>query len=583
MRFVSRKSFVILLALLQSVVLPVSLARSSGSLRDSVIGAEIRRLESLYGGHLGVMAKDLRTGEVIRYNATDRFPTASVIKLPVMAAFFHLVDQKQIDPKMNVVLTDNDKKEGSGVLQFLSAGSSMALLDVVKLMIILSDNTGANLVLDRLAPTHEARMRVVNDFLLCRGLKNTRILNRLYSWQTKLQTPESIRYGIGVSTPEDMVTIMDGIYRKTLVDSTSCAAMIEILKQQYYGDNIPRLLPAEECAFLNVAHKAGEVEETKADVGLILSDRATIAMAVFVDKHPDHQEWSDNGGALLSAHVARAIWNHFTGSAAGYSRHVVANDVDWTRFPGGRWGIYRSSAAPFPHKGRINGFKGDDGTHYPPFPHYMDSSTVVFVPEGFHETEKGANLIIHFHGWQNDNVGVLERYLMPQAMIKEKTNALLVIAQGPYRANDSFGGKMEDEGGLRRLAEDVLATMKKEKVVVSERINRVTISAHSGGYRPAAFALHVGGLNDHISNVFLFDAFYAQHDYYREWLTTGTGILDAAYTEHLKDEHVKFETAVKPLVGERLRFTKAEVDHEEVVQTYLAEWLSRLGAEWKLK
>ena len=73
-------------------------------------------------------------------------------------------------------------------------------------MIIVSDNTGTNLVLDRLAPTHEARLAYVNDMMKSLGLKNTRLLNRLYSWDTKQRTPEGIRYGIGVSTPEDMVT-----------------------------------------------------------------------------------------------------------------------------------------------------------------------------------------------------------------------------------------------------------------------------------------------------------------------------------------------------------------------------------------
>jgi beta-lactamase class A len=541
---------------------------------------EIHRLEALYGGRLGFMAKNLNTGEVVGLNAAEQFPTASVIKLPVMATFFHLADQKTVDPAMKVVFRNDEKKEGSGVLQFLGGGTTITLLDAVKLMIILSDNTATNLVLDRIAPTHAERMKVVNDFLVSKGLKNTRILNRLYSWNTKQTTPEGIRYGIGVATPEDMVTLLEGLFRKTLADSASCQAMVDIMKNLAENDRIPRFLPASTCTYLDVVHKTGTIGETKVDVGLVLSDRVSIAMAIFVDKCPDHEETLDNPGILLAAHVARAVWNHFTGDA-GYERHGDPGNVDWTWFPGGKWGIFRSTAAPFPHPARNEGLHKDDGTFYPRFPHYADSSVVVYVPDCFAEGPDGANVIVHFHGHMNDNLGVLERYQMPQAMNAQKINALLVIPQGPNRARDSFGGKIEDAGGLARLVSGVLETMKREKVVSSDRVGNVIVSAHSGGDRPAAFALHHGGLTDRITDVFLFDAFYELHDYYSEWLRGGKGVVHAAYTEHLAPEHEAFADSVGKDVGGRFMSTRTEVDHDQVVQTFLSQWLAGLGDAWK--
>jgi beta-lactamase class A len=548
--------------------------------RDSAFIAEIRGLEAIHGGRLGLMAKNLKTGETVAYNASERFPTASVIKLPIMTAFFHLVDRKQIDPAMKVELTPDDKKPS--LLEQMSDGMTMTLMDAVKLMIVLSDNTATNLVLDRLAGTHEERLRRVNDLLLEKGLKNTRLLNRLYTWSSKKDTPEAIRYGIGVSTPEDMVVLLEALYRKTLVDPSSCDAMVAILKEQFYNDMIPRFLPGADCKVLEVAHKTGGVSETKVDVGLVLSDRADIAMAIFVDKHPDHREDVNNGGTMLAALAARAVWNRFTGMTGFTERRVDASQVDWNIIPGGKWGIYRSSAAPFPHKERAEGYRRDDGTVYPWFPHYADSSVVVFVPEGFHETPSGANIIVHFHGHLNDNLGVLERYRMPQAMTAQKINALLVIPQGPNRARDSFGGKMEDEGGFKRLVEDVLGTMRREGVVKSAAVGQILVSAHSGGYRPAAFALERGGLTDHVHDLFLFDAFYAQQEYFRGWLERGSGTLTAAYTDHLEQEHVTFSNLMKPRVGDRLRFMKTTVDHDSVVQTYVGDWLSRLDPRWKM-
>ncbi len=543
--------------------------------------SEVVRLEAKYGGHLGFMARNLGTGETVGYNASERFPTASAIKLPVMAAFFQLADEKKINPDYVLTLTREDLKPGSGILQFLSDGDRITLLDAVKLMITLSDNTATNLVLDRLAPTHVERMSLVNTFLAQKGLKDTKILNRLFTLETKPPTSEAMRYGIGFSTPADMVALLEALYSKTLVSPASCETMLAILKSQFYREMIPRFLPEDECRYLQVANKTGSIDETKVDVALVLSDRANLALAVFVDKHPDHREDIENQGILLGAMVSRAVWNYFTGSTGYRERTIPDHDVDWTSFPGGRWGIYRSPAAPFPHKDRERGFKSSDGTYYPYHPHYDDNSIVVVVPESFRETADGTNIIVHFHGHMNDNLGVLEKYGMPRAMINQRVNALLVLPQGPYRARDSFGGKMEDEGGLKCLVEDVLSTMQREKVIRTTRLNRLLISAHSGGYRPAALALERGGLENRVTDVFLFDAFYGNQEAFREWLNKGTGLLFAAYTEHLAKEHLGFERATSGDARKRLRFTPTPVEHDRVIQTFFETWLKELDSYWK--
>jgi beta-lactamase class A len=547
--------------------------------QDSVL-SEIRRLECEFGGHLGVMAKNLRTGEVVQYNAQERFPTASLIKLPVMVSYYQMVHDARLDPASTITLSAADKKPGSGILPRLGNGATFTLQDAVDLMITLSDNTATNLVLDRMGPTHAERLTRVNDLMVRLGLKNTRLLNRLYSWDTKQRTPEAIRYGIGVSTPEDMVVLLDAMYRRNLVDTAASEAMVNVLKGQFYDDVIPRLLPTSECKEFAVAHKSGFIDEINTDAGLVLSDKLDMAIGIFVDKHPDRDEGINNMGKLLAAHVSRALWNYFTGDQGYISGRVNVAAVNWNVIPGGRWGIWRSPAAPFPHPQRADGFARNDGTRYPFFPHYADSSIVVFVPNHLTEKDQGVNLIAYFHGHLNDNVGVLEQHLIPQAMLDENINAILVIPQGPYRARDSFGGKMEDIDGLKHLVEDVLATMKREGVIKSAVLHNMVIAAHSGGYRPAAFCVDRGGMNDHITHLFLFDAFYGNLDYFRTWLTSGHGIIEAAYTDHLKDEHVGFADGLGSEALSRFHVRPSTVEHGEVPQAYMRHWLHSLPEEW---
>ena len=129
----------------------------------------------------------------------------------------------------------------------------------------------------------------------------------------------------------------------------------------------------------------------------------------------------ENRAVMLGAYASRAVWNHFTQRTGYTARKVVASHVDWNPFPGGNWLIYRSHL----HRSRIlsdrvAGLVRRTGRSILLQPHYADSSIVVFVPEHFKETASGTNLIVHFHGHMNDNMGVLEQYRMPQAMVARR-------------------------------------------------------------------------------------------------------------------------------------------------------------------
>jgi hypothetical protein len=82
--------------------------------------------------------------------------------------------------------------------------------------------------------------------------------------------------------------------------------------------------------------------------------------------------------------------------------------------------------------------------------------------------------------------------------------------------------------------------------------------------------------------VFLFDAFYASQDEYRAWLNGGRGVIRAAYTEHLADEHTSFRTQLPPAAAERFLATPTTVDHDAVVQEFFPRWVHELPDSWKV-
>ncbi len=250
------------------------------------------------------------------------------------------------------------------------------------------------------------------------------------------------------------------------------------------------------------------------------------------------------------------VFQLLTTVAAAQEPSIVA----WQRLPAGEWARLYLRHSPFPHPSRDNGYtyqeNDADSTRkkfFPRHPHYDDSTAIVVIPQGYHLVNGSNDLVIHFHGWWNGVDSVMKAFGLVQQLVESRKSAILVLAQGPYRAPDSHGGKMEDKGGLRRFVEEILQTLKAEKKIDTDKIGRLILSAHSGGYRPAAFAVANGGLAGRVRELFLFDAFYAHYDKFIPWLEQNKQHrLRSIYTDHLAAEHQDF---IKMLRTKKLKYT----------------------------
>jgi len=439
------------------LIFAASLLASNASLSisspasDSTLIAQLNKLADTFGGRIGIAAKNLNTGDTLFVNAREKFPTASAIKLPIMVECFHQLAEGRISGEQIVALTDSNKWGGSGILQYFSGSSPIKLADAVMLMIILSDNTATNLVFDALGNNHEEKLTAVNDRMQRLGLQNTRLLNKVMSWKTKKNSPESLRYGIGVSTPRDMVVLLEKMWRGELVSPAASKQMVETLSHQQYNSMIPRLLPFESTDSLVVAHKTGSVTGVRVDVGLVLSNRVSFAIAIFCDEIRDQRDSEDNFAEIAGAQAARLIWNYWTGDTVLDRRNIER--VDWHAFPAGEWAKLYLHNSPFPDSARGQG-QTYEGKFYPKHPHYDDSSAVVVMLDGYHQVNDANDVIVHFHGWHNDNLSAMEQFGMAQQLINSKKNAILVFAQGPYRAAAKWNAKAVFENLSKKFWKD---------------------------------------------------------------------------------------------------------------------------------
>ncbi len=189
-------------------------------------------------------------------------------------------------------------------------------------------------------------------------------------------------------------------------------------------------------------------------------------------------------------------------------------------------------SAPFPHPQRAEGHRYKD-QFFSANEHYRDSTVAIFVPSGFRETGP-VDFLVHFHGWGNDVQKALLKYQLIDQVAASHRNVVLVVPQGPRDASDSFGGKLEDPGGFERFMLEVEQTLRDKSRLKNKSfsLGQIILSGHSGGYHVMSAILDHGGLTDHIREVWLFDALYAETDKFLAWWDHQHGRFLDLYTEH---------------------------------------------------
>ena len=173
-------------------------------------------------------------------------------------------------------------------------------------MIVLSDNTATNMILERL--TADA----VNTYLDTIGIRTTRSLRKIRGdandlkapagWSAAGKLPANQKYGIGVSTPRDMVSILEKLERGEIVNPGASREIVAILKRCQDSTGIRRRLGS-----ITVANKTGALDALRSDVGIVYSNGARIAMAITVEGIPKVDYTPDNPGLLLIADLAKML------------------------------------------------------------------------------------------------------------------------------------------------------------------------------------------------------------------------------------------------------------------------------------
>ena len=227
------------------------------------------QLEAL-GGDTGVYVKNLVTGETFARGADVPVVAASVIKIPVMIEAFRAQQAGEFRLDEIHALADEERKPSCGTLKAMHTGIEMTLLDLVRLMIIVSDNTATNILINRLGIDR------INATLRVLGCEKTTLRRLLFD-------SEAARRGLeNTITAGEMGMLLEKLFRGEIVSPGASAEMMDILLDQRLNGKLPFFLHARHVP---VAHKTGEDTGVTHDVGVIFTREPLVVC--FAGEHVD--------------------------------------------------------------------------------------------------------------------------------------------------------------------------------------------------------------------------------------------------------------------------------------------------------
>lgn len=251
-----------------------------------------------YHGSIGLYVKNLRTGKTVSINADTVFPTASIVKVPILIGVMDRIEKKELEYDSLFTYTDSLYYSGSDILGSFKNNEKIALKKLIMLMLTTSDNT-ASLWLQSLAG---GGVRI-NEIMEGLGLTETRVNSR---------TPgrENFRavYQWAQTTPREMGTLFEKIYRSEVFSAAACERMMRCLGRNYWDENeaISVLPPTIE-----IFSKNGCVNASRSEAMIVNAPKNPYVFCIFTKNNVDQRWVHDNEAWAMARKLSTILWDYY--------------------------------------------------------------------------------------------------------------------------------------------------------------------------------------------------------------------------------------------------------------------------------
>lgn len=264
---------------------------------DKKLEAKVQEIIKNFNGDVGVYIKNLKNNKVVAINADTIFPTASMIKIPILIGVMDKMEQKELQDTQHLIYKDSLLYAGVDILGSFKQDEKIELGKVIMLMLTMSDNT-ASLWLQSLAGSG-TRINYILDSL---GFISTRVNSRTPGREQNRST-----YGWGQTTPREMVILVEKIYNKQIISKKASEEMLRLMSRNFWDDVSISKIPPE----IFIASKGGAVDASRSEVLFVNAPHQPYVFCISTKNNADISWEKTNEAWTMARKLSDLLWNYF--------------------------------------------------------------------------------------------------------------------------------------------------------------------------------------------------------------------------------------------------------------------------------
>ena len=261
---------------------------------DKKLTRKIQQILVGFRGEVGIYVHDLRKNKTVAINADSIFPTASMVKIPILIGLMDKIERGELQYHKELIYKDSLLYPGVDLLGSFKSDEKIELSKVLMLMLTMSDNT-ASLWLQSIAGTGTR----INELMDSLGMKITRVNSR-----TPGRENNRAEYGWGQTTPYEMAILMEKFVKGEVINKEASSKMLRLLGRNYWDEEAISQIPSD----VFIASKSGAIDASRSEVLFINGNHCRYIFCICTNHNTD-QTWAENNEAwVLSRKLSRLLW-----------------------------------------------------------------------------------------------------------------------------------------------------------------------------------------------------------------------------------------------------------------------------------
>ena len=264
---------------------------------DPVLEKQLQALIAGFKGDIGIYVHNLKNHRQVAINADTIFPTASIVKIPILTGIMRKIEDGQLTYHQPLIYKDSLLYEGEDILGSFKNNEKIELSKVLMLMLTTSDNT-ASLWLQSIAGTGTS----INELMDSLGLPNTRVNSR-----TPGRTEQRNKWGWGQTTPREMGQLLEKIINHEVISYTASEKMLRLMSRNYWDEEAISRIPAA----VFIASKSGAVDASRSELLFVNGKKCSYVFSIFTKNNQDRSWEPTNEAWELTRKISELLWKYF--------------------------------------------------------------------------------------------------------------------------------------------------------------------------------------------------------------------------------------------------------------------------------